>query len=296
MKVLVLKKENKEIGRVTPDRRSLVIGRSPVCDMVVRKEEHIKPLHFLLEWMGEGDFDPYTGFWTVIDISAAGAKKINKNYSGEAHVLMDAEIEVGGYHFSFIEEKLAQSALAKGVISRSLEYENDEKVFVKNDSDSVLELVTYSRSNDIVTSINHFSKDILQKGITINSLSKINFTYNPQKPNLLSMENLGEENLLDIYNRSERLSDDFSKEHSVCTLDVEDFYLLYSEENAYYLRWVPKAMVSPPKKKKKKDPVILTLVFVTIAMFVIGLTMRSIERPQTLEIPKPPRVARVEVL
>lgn len=296
MRVLVLKKNDKEIGRITPDRRSLVIGRSPVCDLVVRKVDDIKPLHFLIEWTGEGTFDPYAGFWTVIDISANEATKLSKSYSGEAQVLMDSEIQVGGYQFVFVEEKLAQTALARGVISRSLDYENDDKTFVKNDSDSVLELVTYNRSNDVVTSINHFSKDILAKGIKINSLARLNFTYSAQKPNVLSLENSGEENLVDIYNRSERLLDHFSKENSICHIDIEDFYLLYSEENAYYLRWVPKVAVQPPPRAWKKDPVVLTLMFVTVAMFIIGMLMKSIERPKTFDIPKPPRVATIEIL
>lgn len=296
MKVLVLKKNEKEVGRITPDRRSLVIGRSPVCDLVVRKDKNIKPLHFLIEWTGEGNFDPYSGFWTIIDISEANSVKVNKNYSGEAHVLIDNQIEVGGYQFSFVEEKLAQSAVARGVISRSLDYENDDKVYVKSNTDSVLELVTYSLSNDVVTSINHFTKDLLTKGIKINSLSNLNITYAPQKPNVLSIENLGERNLIDIYNRSERLLDFFSKENSICYVDIDDYYLLYSQESAYYIRWVPKVSVKPPPRAWSKDPVILTLIFATISMFIIGIAMRSIERPETLEIPKPPRVATVEVL
>lgn len=296
MKVLVVKKNDKEVGRITPDRRSLVIGRSPVCDLVIRKEDDIKPLHFLIEWTGEGAFDPYTGFWTLIDISEHDATKINRNYSGEAHVLIEDPIDVGGYQFSFIEEKLAASAVARGVISRSLDYENEDKIFVKNDSDSVLELVTYSRSNDVVTSINHFSKDLLAKGIKINSLAGLNITYSAQKPNVLSIQNLGERNLVDIYNRSERLIESFTKENSVCYVDIDDFYLLYSPENAYYIRWVPKVTVLPPPRAWRKDPVILTLIFVTISMFIIGMLMRSIERPKVLEIPKPQRIATVEVL
>lgn len=296
MKVLVVKKNDKEVGRITPDRRSLVIGRSPVCDLVVRKDDKIKPLHFLIEWTGEGSFDPYTGFWTLIDISDHDATKINRNYSGEAHVLIEAPILVGGYEFSFTEEKLAASAVARGVISRSLDYENDEKVFVQNDSDSVLELVTYSRNNDVVTSINHFTKDVLSKGIKINSLAGLNITYSSQKPNVLSIQNLGEPNLVDIYNRSDRLIDSFSKDNSYSYVDIDDFYLLYSPDNAYYIRWVPKVTVIPPPRAWRKDPVILTLIFVTISMFIIGMVMRSIERPKLLEIPKPPRVATIEIL
>lgn len=296
MKVLVLKKNNKEIGRVSPDRRSLLIGRSPVCDLVIRKIEHIKPLHFLMEWTGEGSFDPYSGFWTIIDISGSESEEVNKDYHGEAHVLIESEIEIGEFQFSFVEEKLAKTALAKGVISRSLEYDNNGATFVRNDAESVLELVTYSRSNDLVTSINHFSKDVLARGIKINSLANLEFTYNSSRPNILSFENLGEKNLVDIYNRSERLIDYFSKENSVCHIDIEDFYLLSSIENAYYLRWVPKVQVSPPPRAWKKDPVILTLIFVIFSMFLFGLLMQSIKRPVTMDIPIPKRVATVQIL
>ncbi len=296
MKVFVLKKNNKEIGRVSPDRRSLLIGRSPVCDLVIRKIEHIKPLHFLMEWTGEGSFDPYSGFWTIIDISGSESEEVNKDYHGEAHVLIENEIEIGEFQFSFVEEKLAKTALAKGVISRSLEYDNNEATFVRNDAESVLELVTYSRSNDLVTSINHFSKDVLTRGIKINSLANLHFTYDSSRPNILSFENLGEKNLVDIYNRSERLIDYFSKENSVCHIDIEDFYLLSSLENAYYLRWVPKVQVLQPPRAWKKDPVILTLLFVIFSMFLFGLLMQSIKRPATMDIPIPKRIATVQIL
>ncbi|MCK6598319.1 MAG: AgmX/PglI C-terminal domain-containing protein [Bdellovibrionaceae bacterium] len=301
MKVLLLKKNKKEIGRITPDRRSLLIGRSPVCDMVIRNDDQIKPLHFLLEWTGEGHFDPNSGFWTVIeitnsDIQVKKSTPIPEAFHGEAQVLISDEINFAGYQFEIIEEKLAKTSISRGVITRSLDYDNDDKTFVSNESDSVMELVTYSRSNDLVTSINHFSKDILAKGIKISSLAKLNFIFDQQKPNILSIENLGESNLVDIYNRSERLINEFSQENAVCNIDIEDFYLLYSPDNAYYFRWVPKVTSTPPPMAWKKDPVILTLIFVTIAMFVIGLVFRSIERPKSPDIPKPARIATVEIV
>ena len=51
MKVILFKKNQKEIGRLIPDKRTLLVGRAPVCDLVLRKED-LKPIHFTIEWMG----------------------------------------------------------------------------------------------------------------------------------------------------------------------------------------------------------------------------------------------------
>lgn len=293
MKVLVIKKNNKEVGRFTPTKKSSLIGRSPICDLVIRKDE-IKPMHFLVEWVGEGAFDPYSGLWTVTDISSNLSSK-ESAFSGEAQVLMDSPVYIHDFEFLFIEEKLAASALSKGVLSRSLDVENSN-VAKLNTSDNVLELVTYSLENDYVTAVNHFNKDILSKGIKIASLPKINFNYSLGNTNEITLENQGETNLVDIYNRTDRLIESFGKNDSKVNISTDDFFLLYSPDSAYYLRWVPKVEVTPPPIAWKKDPVVLTLAFVTVAMFIIGMLMKSIERPKQVEVPKPSRVATVQVL
>lgn len=295
MKVIIFKKNQREIGRLTPDKRILLVGRAPVCDLVLRKED-LKPIHFTIEWMGEGSFDPYVGFWSVVDISHKEVNVKKESYSGEALILTESAIQIGDFEVSIEEEKLAASPISKGVLQRSLDIENADASTIKPEMDRVLELVTYNTEIDVVTSVNHFSKDLLQKGIKINSLPKINFNYSAQSANILTIENMGDENVIDLYNRADRIIDKFQNANDRITVDEDDFYLLYSPENAYYIRWVNKHDVQAPPSAWRKDPVVVTLLIVVVCMFLMGLAIKFIDKPMTAEIPKPQRVAKIEVI
>ncbi|MBL7545484.1 MAG: AgmX/PglI C-terminal domain-containing protein [Bdellovibrionaceae bacterium] len=295
MKVILFKKNQIEIGRLIPDKRTMLVGRAPVCDLVIRKKD-LKPIHFIIEWMGEGSFDPYVGFWSIIDISYTDVNVKRDSYSGEASILTETPIIIGDFQVSIEDEKLAASPISKGTLTRSLDIENAESGTVKPEMDRVLELVTYNTEIDVVTSVNHFPKDLLQKGIKISSLPKVNFSYSAQAANLLTIENMGDENVLDLYNRADRIIEKFKNVNDKITVDEDDFYLLYSPENAYYIRWVNKHEVHTPPSAWKKDPVVVTLIIVTIFMFFLGIGIKFIDRPITTEIPKPQRVAKVEVL
>lgn len=295
MKVILFKKNQREIGRLIPDKRTMLVGRAPVCDLVLRKED-LKPIHFTIEWMGEGSFDPYVGFWSIVDISHKDANVKKGSYSGEAMILTDSPIQIGDFEISIEEEKLAASPISKGVLQRSLDIENTEGATIKPEMDRVLELVTYNTEIDVVTSVNHFSKDLLQKGIKINSLPKINFNYSAQTANVLTIENMGDENVIDLYNRADRIIDKFQHVNDRITVDEDDFYLMYSPENAYYIRWVNKHDVQAPPSAWKKDPVVVTLIIVVICMFLIGIGLKFVDEAVTTEIPKPQRVAKIEVI
>lgn len=295
MKIILFKKNQKEIGRLIPDKRTLLVGRAPICDLVLRKQD-LKPIHFIIEWMGEGVFDPYAGLWTVVDISHKDMKAKNESYSGEAMILTDAPVQIGDFEISIEEEKLAASPIAKGVLQRSLDIESSESNAIKPEMERVLELVTYNTEIDVVTSVNHFSKDVLSKGIKISSLPKINFSYSAQSANIVTIENQGDENVVDLYSRADRIIDKFQNVNDKITVDEDDFYLMYSPENAYYIRWVNKHEVHAPPSSWKKDPVVVTLIIVVICMFLMGIAMKFIEKPMTTEIPKPQRVAKIEVI
>ncbi len=295
MKVILFKKNQKEIGRLIPDKRTLLVGRAPVCDLVLRKED-LKPIHFTIEWMGEGAFDPYAGLWSVVDISHKDVNIKKESYSGEAMILMETPVQIGEFEVSIEEEKLAASPISKGVIQRSLDIESTESAVIRPEMDRVLELVTYNTEIDVVTSVNHFTKDVLSKGIKINSLPKVNFSYSPQTANIVTIENQGDENIVDLYNRADRIIDKFQNVNDRITVDEDDFYLLYSPENAYYIRWVNKHEVQAPPSAWKKDPVVVTLIIVVICMFLMGIGMKFIDKHETTDIPKPQRVAKIEVL
>ena len=67
MKTIVVSEKGKELSRFIPTGRSTLVGRSPSCDVVMRSKS-VKPVHFLVEWVGAGEFDPNLGLWTVVNL------------------------------------------------------------------------------------------------------------------------------------------------------------------------------------------------------------------------------------
>lgn len=294
MDVIVIRKNNKEIGRLVPSKRTLLIGRSPICDLVLRTQE-MRPMHFLIEWIGEGEFKPNEGFWSLVDISKSAADSQSKDFSGEATILQKDPTSYQDFEFLIAKDELAETAVSKGVISRSMDFEADKQSTVTSGRAMVLELITYDRRNDVVTNVNHFDRDLLARGLRILTLPKLSFTLPPNQNNVLVVENLGETNLIDAFNRSEKISGQFKGYGKKIEITPGDFISFMTAETAYYLRWVPKVEFVPPPRVWTKDPAILTLLG---TFFFIGITatlMSQVKVPESEEIPQPQRVARIEV-
>ncbi len=295
MDVIVIKKNNKEVGRVVPSKRTLLIGRSPICDLVLRSNE-MRPLHFLLEWIGEGDFKPTEGFWSLVDISKSNDSQA-KGFSGEAAILQKSPINFEGYEFLIAKDDLAETAVGKGVLSRSMDFDADQKAgsMSVEGKTLVIELITYDRRNDVVTNVNHFNREQLLKGLRVLTLPKLSFSLTADKNSTLTVENLGEVNLLDVYNRTERLTNDFKTYGKKVEITPADFFSFITADTAYYFRWVPRVEFVPPPVVWTKDPAILTLLGVFFFIGVTFVLMSQVKLPEPEEIPEPKRVARVEI-
>lgn len=293
MDVIVVRKNNKEVGRIVPSKKTLIVGRSPVCDLILRTQE-MKPLHFLIEWIGEGDFKPNEGFWSLVDISKLKNKN-SQNYSGEATILQKTPIQVEGFEFVIQKDDLAETALSKGVLSRSMEFESDHARTLSSGENFVVEVITYDRRNDIVTDINHFSGDILSRGLRVAHLPKLFFTLSSSQKNSLLVENQGETQLVDVFNRTERVTSNLNSIQSRLEILPGDFYSFLSSESAYYFRWVQKVEVITPPNSWKKDPVLLTLLASLFFVLCIGFLIKNYNYTPEIIPPAPVRIAKIEV-
>ncbi len=290
MNVIVVKKNNKEIGRLVPSKKSVLIGRSPVCDLVLRSHE-MKPLHFLVEWLGEGDFDPRSGMWSLVDISSTGRQ--GNAYVGEAHILQSDSQKISDYEFSIEKDGLAESAVAKGVISRSMGFEDTKTPNVISSGQMVFEIVTYDLKNDVITQVNHFSPVVLQKGLRIASLPKLFFKVEEQNNYELIIENQGETQLLEHFNRLEKVTDLQSQGQKIKILP-DDFHVLRTADHAFYIRWVPKVSALAPLSSWLKDPILMTFLGALIFGLLLSFFVQQV--PFTPEVVEPvQRVARIEV-
>ncbi|MEK6773867.1 MAG: AgmX/PglI C-terminal domain-containing protein [Bdellovibrionota bacterium] len=278
---------------MVPSKRTLLIGRSPICDLVLRSNE-MRPMHFLIEWVGEGDFKPNEGFWSLVDISKSTAIQ-SKDFSGEAAILQKNPIQFEGFEFLITKDDLAETAVSKGVISRSMDFESEEKKILTAGQSMMLELITYDRRNDVVTNVNHFDVELLSRGLRITTLPQLSFNLPSVKNNILIAENLGEINLVDVYRRSEKITSEFKGLGKKIEIAPGDFISFLTAESAYYFRWVPRVAFIPPPRVWTKDPAVLTLLGVFFFIGITAVLMSQVKLPEVTEIPEPKRIARVEI-
>lgn len=288
MNVIVVRKNNKEIGRIVPSKKNVLIGRSPVCDLVIRSQ-NLKPLHFLIEWLGDGDFDPRSGMWSLVDISQTGK---NASYVGEAHIIQTNSLSLNGFDFLLLNDELAESVVSKGVIARSIAFEEPNSSSTISSAQMVLELLTYDLNNDVITHVNHFNTMTLQKGLRIASLPKLFIKVSDPQVYKLTIENQGEVNLVEHFNRLEQVTDLQVVGQSV-EVAVDDFHVIKTLDHAFYIRWVPKTMPMVPSSNGLKDPILMTFLGALIFGVLLSLLVKQIPF-QPGEINAIQRVARVE--
>ena len=68
MKSIAISRGGFNLAHVDLSSPLIVIGRSPSSDIVLRAPG-ISAVHFLIEWIGKGPFDPKEGDWILTDIS-----------------------------------------------------------------------------------------------------------------------------------------------------------------------------------------------------------------------------------
>src|SRR5687768_8327936 len=110
MKTVAIFNNGREIEKFQLTKPTLFIGRSPTCDVILRAKS-VRPLHFVLEWVGEGEFDAEKGFWSIIDISLSQKKESS---SGEGLILGPEGAAFGPFEFRHTKDELAESYLKKG--------------------------------------------------------------------------------------------------------------------------------------------------------------------------------------
>src|SRR5947209_5775157 len=112
MKLLTITLNKLELARFQLRKPLLVVGRSPTCDVVLRAPG-IKPVHFLIEWIRNGKFNPSEGKWSIADVSSNAE-------AGEGVVLSQVPVKLGDVSFAYIESDIESSEVIGGTIAENL--------------------------------------------------------------------------------------------------------------------------------------------------------------------------------
>ena len=142
-----------EISRTCLNQRKIVIGRSSQCDVVLRAPG-VKEQHFMLEWVGSGEFDPRQDKWMLVNVSQDGSGAVREGAAFSGHPL-----KMDGFTFQSDSSRLDKPISIVQQISRE---------FLANDNPSgkskdVVEVIWTKRANGAIQEIVHLPLKQLQK-------------------------------------------------------------------------------------------------------------------------------------
>jgi len=288
MKALVIELNGREIERFILDRPSLFLGRSPSCDVVLRVKG-LNPLHYLIEWVGEGEFNPNRGFWTLIDLSTERKDQAR----GEGIILSNAKTRVGKFTFSFTDDAWIEKEIQKGRLKGQVDKALTTDVSVTGGMGGYcLEVVSIRNDSDRVEDVTHTAFFTPRSSRWLfKAPYPVKFQWHENTR--ASLEFLPSSEKWDIKNRDEFLHEGpFSKVERV-EITPRDVVVARSSEKQYYMRLVPKIRIQAHWKRDPFDPVLLALIAVLILTISLSRFVKSI--PIKEAVKEPPRIVKVEL-
>lgn len=279
MKVLTLSRSKLELGQSQLRKPLIVVGRSPTCDVVLRAPG-IRPIHYLIEWIGSGKFDPSKGTWSIVDVSANAE-------AGEGEILGPDGILLGDIMFRVIDSKIESRDVIGGQIVEGLgrgrvrEPEILEFVQVRTDSGAIEEVQHIALSNKPkIEPISHEFKTfkVEHPGVKTEHLLKVLADELPGATFLLSGKKIDPKGSI--------------------PLRPMDFLQVNWNGRDFYLRFVEEVDCPPIPRDFWGDPLLKRLAILGLA-FIIGLTSYIVYlnyfKEEEEKVPELPRVARIEI-
>lgn len=289
MKALVIELNGRELERFILDQPTLFVGRSPSCDVILRVKG-VKPLHYLIEWVGEGEFDPDRGFWTLMDLSTEKKDQAR----GEGLILSQKKTALGRFSFGFTDDAWIEKALQKGRLTGQLNQAlTTESVLSSGPGGYCLEVVSVRTDSERVEDVEHtyFSSVKASQWLLKN---KNQIRYQWQDPSKAKIEFLPSSESWDIRNRDEFLHDGKLATQQNVEISPRDVVVARGPTRQYYIRLVPKIKIQAQWKRTSLDPVVLAflaLLFITFGaaqLFIRGITPEEKEKI-------PERIVKVEL-
>lgn len=291
--LLITRTGTVELSKTFLDRPSLLVGRSPVCDIIVR-DSSIKPVHFLLEWIGEGEFNSDKGEWALIDVSVSH----QSTQSGKGVVLANGNTVVLGLQFQISDEALTETYLQAHALKKSIDDSrvNNQSAGERLDhSLSIVEVIQIRRDSQAVENVYHLNSthgDSSKERKKYSAFLPFFEILNPRKKESPQVK-LSPTNSFQIWNKGELAV----PQGGILALQPFDFYSLETDFYEFYIRIVSKINSSKLRPRLWEDPLYrnsLIILFLFLSVYYIAFEYLSVVEDTTPVPPK--RVARVEIL
>lgn len=288
MKAITVGKDGRELNVIHLSGPLLLVGRSPVCDAVVRVKG-LKPVHFMIEWIGEGDFDPMLGSWTVFDVSGAGGTESGVSSTvGQGLVISEKPVTLKGITFALKEDRLIESHLKEGVVEKS--FRSTYRPAVKGYQPCQLEVVSIRQDTGSLFGVAHLNPILSGNRSAFLTQIPIRIEWSEGEngwPVRLDMSSLKD---VEAYQKGSRV------QGAVASLGTGDFVHIRWQMASYYFRLVP--LIDPPRSTREffSDRTTLAILVLLLLTGAVLSVFRGLQFEEEKEKPpEPPRVARIEI-
>ena len=254
MRVLKISYNNREVARASLTKTSLILGRSPVCDLVVRFAG-IRPVHLLFEYLGSDAFKPNQGEWSITDVSGLSGRDVEMTSSGmgQGIVLDDAKAVLGKFSFEWVDDKLSETALEGGALREQVKI-LEADTSKRTGQLTVLEVIMVNSERDRVEDILHID---LKKGMTksIGELPPVELDWNPGDSRTPVQIRVTEsQNSFQFYQKGTPLDVKEVNGTKRVPLGSQDLIQVHWQLHDYYFRLVSEIEAPPTPIEIRKDP------------------------------------------
>jgi outer membrane biosynthesis protein TonB len=292
MKVLTISRGNLEIARVYLLKPVLTIGRSPTCDVVLRAPG-VKPMHFLIEWIGAGTFDPAQDNWSISDISKPAFEGGGSSDSAAEGIILtdEASVELAGFTFRKINDQLEAKPVIGGNIKAR--YQKDPTHYGQSlMADSVVELVQIRSDSGAVEEVRHISPTKSSEvRRVLRDVPEFRVQWDRNAGDRVFKIIAAEMPGAQFFNRGQKVN-----VQGYVQVQPNDVLQVRWKHHDFYVRFVPRIKVPLVPREILGDPLLKKLGAIVAALFVLILGVSWLTgTDQPPEQKEPPRVARIEV-
>ncbi len=295
MKKLVFSYKGKELGRYYPGSPTILIGRSPACDFVVRAFG-IRPVHFLMEWIGSGTFSATSGEWSITDVSAQMGileKDLQGTSIGQGFILDQKSVKVGDFEFSWIDDRLSETILDGGALRQQVKgIENQQGS--KGIDFSVLEVIKINAEADRVTNISHINlKSSKPHSEVLRDLPPMSLVWElVSSGDSLKVEINDSPSDLKVFQKGIQLNPSDKLKISMVQGDLVQIHWRLED---YFFRLVPAVKAAETPLAIWKDSFYRYLIFSLILFLLVFWILWFGDFKQEVVVKEPPRIAKVEI-
>lgn len=297
VKLLKISYKDKEIGRSRVLSPLILIGRSPLCDLVIRAPG-IASVHFIMEWIGGSEFDmdhPHLGEWVITQVgeNSLEERKVRQQVVGQGVVLEGAPVLLGDVEFSWVNDRLTEANLGRKIISQQIgQWERVKKSEKPKNPGAMLEVICLSDTVNAVTDVQHFSF------LNPRDWKKPLIGQFQGRPEVSPGSRIAHFRLpTDCESRLIKNSDiDKGSEKGEVSLGLNDILHIKWHQKEYYFRVVPRVFIPSLRKTIWSDPFyLISTVCLILGVFGFYLLYQNIKNKK-LPPAKPPRIARINII